>query len=72
VYLEALRRLDVPGADAAAIEDSHNGIRAASTAGMRVVAIPNPHFPPDADALALADVTLEDIDALAAEIVRGS
>jgi HAD superfamily hydrolase (TIGR01509 family) len=72
VYLEALRRLDVSGADAAAIEDSHNGIRAASTAGMRVVAIPNPHFPPDAEALALADVTLEDIDALAAEIVRGS
>jgi HAD superfamily hydrolase (TIGR01509 family) len=72
VYLEALRRMDISGADAAAIEDSHNGIRAAHAAGMRVVAIPNPHFPPDAEALALADVTLESIDALTADVVRGS
>jgi HAD superfamily hydrolase (TIGR01509 family) len=72
VYLEALRRLDVSGADAAAIEDSHNGIRAASAAGMRVVAVPNPHFPPDGEALALADVTLEEIAALTADVVRGS
>jgi HAD superfamily hydrolase (TIGR01509 family) len=72
VYLEALRRMGVSGADAAAVEDSHNGIRAAHAAGMRVVAIPNPHFPPDAEALALADVALDDIDALTAEIIRGS
>jgi beta-phosphoglucomutase-like phosphatase (HAD superfamily) len=58
VYLEAARRLDVPPERCAAIEDSHNGIRAAKAAGMRVVAIPNPHFPPGPEALALADVTL--------------
>jgi HAD superfamily hydrolase (TIGR01509 family) len=72
VYLEALRRLDASGADAAAIEDSHNGIRAAHAAGMRVVAVPNPHFPPDGEALALADVTLDEIGALTADVVRGS
>lgn len=58
VYLEAARRLGVPPEQCAAIEDSHNGIRAAKAAGMRVVAIPNPHFPPGPEALALADVTL--------------
>jgi HAD superfamily hydrolase (TIGR01509 family) len=58
VYLEAARRLEVEPAACAAVEDSHNGIRSAKAAGMRVVAIPNPHFPPGADALALADVVL--------------
>src|ERR671928_121048 len=49
VYLEAARRLEIEPRDAAAIEDSHNGILAAKAAGMRVVAIPNRRFPPDAD-----------------------
>ena len=39
VYLEALRRLGATGAEAAAIEDSHSGIRSAHAAGMRVVCI---------------------------------
>jgi hypothetical protein len=36
---------------------------------MRVVAIPNPHFPPDAEALSLADVVLDSLDALTPEAV---
>src|SRR5205814_2340070 len=44
VYLEATRRLTAPPEHCAAIEDSRNGIRSAKAAGMRVVAIPNPHF----------------------------
>jgi HAD superfamily hydrolase (TIGR01509 family) len=70
VYLEALRRLGVSGSEAAAIEDSHSGIRSAHAAGMRVVAIPNPHFPPDAEALALADTVLDSIVELSTEVVR--
>jgi HAD superfamily hydrolase (TIGR01509 family) len=58
VYLEAARRLSVPPERCAAIEDSRNGIRSAKAAGMRVIAIPNPHFPPDEATLELADVTL--------------
>ena len=54
VYLEAARRLGVEPTHAAAVEDSHNGILAARAAGMRVLAIPNAHFPPDAEALAQA------------------
>ena len=48
VYLEAARRLGVPPERCAAIEDSANGLRAAAGAGMRVVAVPNPRYPPDA------------------------
>ena len=61
VYLEAARRLGVAPERSAAIEDSENGIRAAKAAGMRVVAIPNPHFPPDQEALEQADVTLRSL-----------
>jgi HAD superfamily hydrolase (TIGR01509 family) len=61
VYLEAARRLGVAPERSAAIEDSENGIRAAKAAGMRVVAIPNPHFPPDPEALEQADVTLRSL-----------
>jgi HAD superfamily hydrolase (TIGR01509 family) len=61
VYLEAARRLGVDPARSAAIEDSENGIRSAKAAGMRVLAIPNPQFPPPADALALADAVLSSV-----------
>jgi HAD superfamily hydrolase (TIGR01509 family) len=71
VYLEAARRLGVPPARCAAIEDSHGGIRAAKAAGMRVVAIPNPTYPPDEEALAEADVVLDSISSLAADIIEG-
>jgi HAD superfamily hydrolase (TIGR01509 family) len=58
VYLEAARRLGVEPAHCAAVEDSHGGIRSAKAAGMRVIAIPNPSYPPDDESLAQADVTL--------------
>jgi HAD superfamily hydrolase (TIGR01509 family) len=61
VYLEAARRLGVEPQRAAAIEDSAAGIRSAADAGMRVVAIPNRSFPPDADALSRADVVLDSL-----------
>ena len=64
VYREAARRMGIAPSRCAAIEDSENGMRSAHAAGMRVIAIPNPHFPPAGDALALAAVTLPDLDAL--------
>jgi HAD superfamily hydrolase (TIGR01509 family) len=70
VYLEACRRLDVRPARAAAVEDSRNGIRSAHAAGLRVVAIPNAEFPPDAEALALADVVLRSLDELTPAAVQ--
>jgi HAD superfamily hydrolase (TIGR01509 family) len=72
VYLEALRRLGAEPTRAAAVEDSHNGIRSAKSAGMRVIAIPNPHFPPDAESLVLADVVLDSIRDLTAEVVAAA
>jgi HAD superfamily hydrolase (TIGR01509 family) len=72
VYLEACRRLEVAAARAAAIEDSRNGIRSAVAAGMRVVAIPNRHFPPDEETLGLAAVVLESLDELSPDVIEES
>ena len=69
VYLEAARRLGVAAERCAAIEDSHSGIGSARAAGMRVVAIPNAHYPPGAEALAQADVVLASIRDLSAEAI---
>jgi HAD superfamily hydrolase (TIGR01509 family) len=64
VYLEAARRLGVEPRQTAAIEDSGNGILSARAAGMRVIAVPNPTFPPRPEALAEADVVLASLDEL--------
>jgi HAD superfamily hydrolase (TIGR01509 family) len=71
VYLEAARRLGVEPGRAAAIEDSSNGIRAAHAAGLRVIALPNAHYPPAPNALALADAVVASPDQLTPELVRG-
>jgi HAD superfamily hydrolase (TIGR01509 family) len=70
VYLEACRRLDVPAAESVAVEDSSNGLRSASAAEMSVIAVPNPHYPPDADALRLAAGVIESLDELTPELVE--
>ena len=70
VYLEAARRLGVEPAACVAIEDSANGIRSAHAAGMRVLALPNPRYPPPEGALALAAVVLRSPDELTVETVR--
>ena len=72
VYLEAARRLGVEPECCTAVEDSHAGIRSAKSAGMRVVAIPNASYPPDDEALALADVTLESLEQLTPESIEGA
>jgi HAD superfamily hydrolase (TIGR01509 family) len=72
VYLEAAQRLGAQPSQSVAIEDSASGIRSAHAAGMHVVAIPNRAFPPPADVLALASVTLESIKKLEPEVVTGA
>ena len=64
VYLEAARRLGVPAAECAAVEDSTNGLRAAAAAEMRVIAFPNAAFPPDEDALRPALAIIRSLDEL--------
>jgi len=70
VFLEAARRMEADPAACAAVEDSHNGIRAAHAAGMTVVALPNHEFPPGEDALGLADRVLGSLAELTPSVVE--
>ncbi|MHB8059392.1 MAG: HAD family hydrolase [Gaiellaceae bacterium] len=69
VYLEALRQMNVAPGRAAAIEDSTNGLLSAGAAGLFVVAVPNPVFPPRADALAAADLVIDSLLELTPELI---
>ena len=72
VYREAVRRLDVPAGATVAVEDSTNGLRAAGAAGLVVLAVPRPDFPPAADALALAAGQLTSLTELTVPVVEGA
>lgn len=70
VYLKAASQLGVEPAGCVAIEDSTNGLRAAAAARMTVIAVPNPHYPPDAGALALAAATVRVVGEVTPELVE--
>jgi HAD superfamily hydrolase (TIGR01509 family) len=72
VYLEAAWRLGVRRQNVVAIEDSATGIRSAKAAGMRVIAIPNPHFPPPGDLLAEVELVLESLGDLTPDAVESA
>ncbi|HLK74901.1 MAG TPA: HAD family phosphatase [Streptosporangiaceae bacterium] len=69
IYLAVTAALGCPPADCAAVEDSSNGLRSAAAAGLRVVAIPQPQYPPDSDALAGASLVLPSLAGLSVDAV---
>jgi HAD superfamily hydrolase (TIGR01509 family) len=70
VYLAAAAELSAEPAGCVAIEDSANGLRAAHAARMAVIAVPNPHYPPGDDALALAAATVPTVGDVTVELVE--
>ncbi|WP_067574693.1 HAD family hydrolase [Nocardia acidivorans] len=66
-YLAAAAGLGIAPERCAAIEDSSNGLRAAYAAGMTVIAIPHPRYPPAPDALALTSLVAESLGVLTPE-----
>ncbi|GAA1806995.1 HAD family phosphatase [Planosporangium flavigriseum] len=71
VYLAVAGKLGVAPGTCVAIEDSSNGLRAAHAAGMRVVAVPHAAYPPQPDAIALADRVVNGLDELTVEALGG-
>jgi HAD superfamily hydrolase (TIGR01509 family) len=69
IYLAVTAELGCPPPDCAAVEDSSNGLRSAAAAGLRVVAIPQPRYPPDPDALAQASLVLPSLAELTTDAV---
>jgi HAD superfamily hydrolase (TIGR01509 family) len=72
IYLAVAEGLGVAPASCAAVEDSSNGLRSAAAAGLRVIAIPRPEYPPDPDALAQISLVLPGLDGLTPEALLHS
>jgi HAD superfamily hydrolase (TIGR01509 family) len=69
IYLAAAERLGFRPERCAAVEDSTNGLRSAAAAGLRVIAVPHPRYPPDPAALELAALVLPGLAALTPQAV---
>ncbi|CAA9290579.1 MAG: hypothetical protein AVDCRST_MAG93-3859, partial [uncultured Chloroflexia bacterium] len=68
VYLETARRLVVAPEACVCLEDSGHGIDAGKAAGMRVIAVPDPRFMPEAATLARADVVVDSLTEVTLEM----
>src|SRR3954469_18784607 len=70
VYLEAAHRLGVDPAECVAVEDASNGLLSAHAAGMKVIAVPDPRYPPSREALDVADAVLSSLHELDAATIE--
>jgi HAD superfamily hydrolase (TIGR01509 family) len=69
IYLAVADRLGHPPERCAAVEDSANGLRSAAAAMLRVIAIPHPRYPPDADALGAAALVVSSLAELTPDAI---
>jgi HAD superfamily hydrolase (TIGR01509 family) len=69
IYLAVAAQLGHRPERCAAVEDSSNGLRSAAAAGLHVIAIPHPKYPPDPDALEKAGLVLTSLTELTPDTV---
>lgn len=69
IYEAVAGALGVAAAACAGIEDSANGLRSAAAAGLRVIAVPHPKYPPGPEALGLAAVVLPGLAGLTPAVI---
>jgi HAD superfamily hydrolase (TIGR01509 family) len=69
IYIAVMMRLGVTPSQCAAVEDSTNGLASAARAGLHVIAIPNPRYPPDPEAVHAATLVVPDLSGLTPELV---
>ena len=71
IYLAVTARLGRPPGRCAAVEDSTNGLRSAAAAGLPVIAVPHPRYPPEPAALRAASLVLTSLADLTVDAVAG-
>ena len=69
IYLAVTGQLGCPPERCAAVEDSTNGLRSAASAGLQVIAVPHPRYPPEPAALHAARLVLTGLDGLTVQAV---
>ncbi len=71
IYLAVADQLGRRPERCAAVEDSTNGLRSAAAAGLQVIVIPHPRYPPGPDAIAEATVVLSGLAELTPDTIAG-
>ena len=69
IYVKVTELLGVVRENCVAIEDSSNGLRSAAAAGLVVIAVPHPKYPPAQDALSSARLVLPSLAELNPDVV---
>jgi HAD superfamily hydrolase (TIGR01509 family) len=69
IYLAVTGQVGCPPERCAAVEDSTNGLRSAAAAGLQVIAVPHPRYPPEPTALRAARLVLTGLDGLTTQAV---
>ena len=69
IYLAVTDLLGFAPEACAAVEDSTNGLRSAAAAGLQVIAVPHPRYPPEPAALHVARLVLTGLDGLTAQAI---
>ena len=69
IYLAVTSQLGHPPQRCVAVEDSANGIRSAAAAGLTVIAVPHPRYPPGPGALGSASLVLTSLAELTPDAV---
>jgi HAD superfamily hydrolase (TIGR01509 family) len=70
VYLAAAQRLGVKPDNCVCVEDSGNGILSGVRAGMKVIAVPDPRFPPALEKLNQAHLVLTTLSEFSLELLE--
>lgn len=70
IYFGATEKLNLEPNQCVCLEDSGSGILSGNRAGMKVIAVPDPQFPPDSETLTIADEILESLNNLELEHLR--
>jgi HAD superfamily hydrolase (TIGR01509 family) len=69
IYLAVTSQLGHEPQACAAVEDSSNGLRAATAAGCQVIAVPHPRYPPAPDAIGAARLVASSLAELTADAI---
>ena len=69
IYLAVTAQLGRPPGRCAAVEDSTNGLLSAAAAGLQVIAVPHPRYPPEPAALQKAKVVLTSLEELTVQTI---
>lgn len=70
VYLETAKQLGAKPENCVCLEDSNSGLLSGINAGMKVIAVPDPRFPPKTEILEKTTIVLESLEEVTLDMLQ--